>query len=387
MEYETYEQSVEAYMANFIALREAPAARDMVTRRGTGDVPVETIITRAEAIADTSANMVTLAQPYLTSQDPALREGISGQLIAQATAEMQLAIELLQVADGKEDRPRAITRAARGNHLHDAISDLDTTMARPVADGLVQEQRVRAAPVLTPSLDEAKQALSQAVSTTTGAITMHVQELGGDIAWNLIMQTSWVSVVEGASLLNKDVAKTLDQLKQGAGALFKRAVTVVARTLINVYDKILALLGKDIEDQARKRAQDWLEQMKEPEKLEGVFGQLVGRLYRVDALKEEVDGVLSGTTADVDQIGSTSRDVSALADKFIALTKRMSMLASALVLAKSIKVPQVLLVIAGLQMSLLAVVVVAGHDYLGYKEPRFPNLTKGVAEVFFENLA
>ena len=55
-------------------------------------------------------------------------------------------------------------------------------------------------------------------------------------------------------------------------------------------------------------------------------------------------------------------------------------------LAKLIKVPQVLAILAGIQAGLLGVVVYSGYDYIGYKQVRFLNLTKGVGEVIKENL-
>lgn len=386
MEYQAYQQLADVYMAEFRTLRDTAPSPDEKARRGAGDLPVEALVERADAIAVVSADMIPLAEPYLTSTDPTVREGISGQFLAQATAEMQLATELLQVGDDAAGHPSAITRSARGRQLYEAIDALEGTMASPAAKGLVTAGAVRAVTAKPGSIEAAKKAVEKSVATTSGAISQHVQELGGDIAWNLIMQTSWASVVEGASLLNKDIANLLEKAKEGAGMLFARAVTVAAKTLVNVYNKILALLGKEMEEQARNRVEEWLEQIKKDEKID-LFDQLVGKLYRVDGLKQAVEETLAGTDADIDTLDNTHRDIDALSAKFTTLSKNMGMLASVLILAKIVKIPQVLLVIAGLQISLLAVVVVAGHDYIGYKEARFPNMTKGVFEVVFENLA
>ncbi len=386
MEYQTYEQLARAYMVEFHILRDTPPSPNDKTLRGAGDLPVEALIERGDAIAVVSADMIPLAEHYLTSTDPELREGISGQFMAQATAEMQLATELLQVGDDAAGHPSAITRSSRGRQLYEAIDALDSTMASPVTKGLVTAGAVRAATAKPGSIEEAKKAVEKSVATTSGVISQHVQELGGDIAWNLVMQTSWASVVEGASLLNKDIANLLKKAKEGAGMLFARAVTVAAKTLVNVYNKIQALLGKEMEEQARNRVEEWLKQIKKDEKID-LFDQLVAKLYRVNGLKQEVEKTLAETDADIDTLDTTHQDIDALSAKFTALSKNMGLLASVLVLAKIVKIPQVLLVIAGLQISLLAVVVVAGQDYIGYKQPRFPNLTKGVAEVVAENLA
>jgi len=385
MEYQTYEQSADAYMAEFRSLRETPPSADGQVRRGAANIPAQILIERADTIAATSAGMILLAAPYLTSPNPTLREGISDQFMAQATAEMQLATELLQIGNDAADHASAITRSTRGRQLYEAIDALDSTMALPVTDGLVAVGTVRAVATQSGSIEEAKKAVQKSVTTTSGTISQHVLELGGDIAWNLIMQTSWASVVEGASLVNKDIANLMEKAKEGAGMLFARAVTVATRTLVNVYNKILALLGKELEEQARNRVEGWLKQIKKDEKID-LFDQLVTKLYQVDGLKQEVEKTLAETDADIDTLDATHQDIDALGAKFTALSINMGMLASVLVLAKAIKIPQMLLVIAGLQISLLAVVIVAGQDYIGYKQPRFPNLTAGIAEVVSENL-
>lgn len=385
--YSTYEEAVQDYLSRFRSLRGAPPAPAEVVTRGAGEVAAETLIEQADEIADVSASMVDLAQGYLESPNPLLREGISGQLLAQAAAELQVAAELLRIAEGGEPGPpRPVTRAVRGAALRDAIGALEKAMEVPMSNGLAPPARIRRAAVTPPAtLDQAKDALQQAASTTTGAITQRVVEVGGDIAFNLVFNTEWAAVIQSAGLVSKDIANLLDKVKEGAGVLFQRAVTVAAKTLLNVYDKILALLGKDVEDQARGRIQEWLEEIKQQGKIE-LFDQLVGRLYRVEEFKAELPGWLKETKADPDRIGVTTEAVRALSDKFIVLMGRINAIGDVVGLAKFIQAPQVLVVITGMRIVLLAVLVYAGYDYIGYREPRFPNLTKGVAEVIRESL-
>ena len=87
--------------------------------------------------------MVTLSMGYLEMPEPEVREGISGQLLAQAAAEMQVASELLEIArEGQTGKPRVpTTRAAHGVALRDTIADLEKAMAHPVAEGLPVEFR------------------------------------------------------------------------------------------------------------------------------------------------------------------------------------------------------------------------------------------------------
>jgi hypothetical protein len=368
--YQSYEEAIGDYLAKFRALRDAPATRSETVTRGAGDVAAEVLIEQADEIAAISGHMVVLAQDYLEAPDPTRREGISGQLLTQAAAELQVATELLQLTEEHTSaRPSAPTpRAARGTALRDAINALEESMAIPLSQGLLPSARATRGGAASPAtLDEAKGALKHAATTTTGVILQRVRELGGDIAFDLVTGTQWTAVIEGAALLNKDIANLLETVRQGVGALFARAVAAAGRTLLNVYDKIMAVLGKDVENKARKQVQEWMERIKKDQKVE-LFDALVGHLYQVDALKHELDERLAMTAAQLGALNQASEAVNALSHKFIILAGRMNALESGLRLAKLIKIPQVLVIVAGLQVALLAAVVYTGYDYIGYKE-------------------
>ncbi|MCL7454916.1 MAG: hypothetical protein M8467_17915 [Anaerolineae bacterium] len=385
--YGSYEDAAQDYLARFRALREAPPPPISEAALGAGEVDAGLLIDHADEIAGISASMVVLAQDYLEAPDPTLREGISGQLLVQAAAELQLATELLQIAEGEPQGPSL--EAARETHaaaLRDAIDTMERVMQSPVSHGLLPAAALERAPQpVPPTLDAAKAGLRQATSTSAAAINQRVREVGGDIAWSLVFQTQWAAVVDGVTLLRGDVAKLLESVKHGLGSLFTRAMTTAAKTLLNVYDKLMALLGKDAEDQARKTVKTWLDQLKKQGKID-LFGKLVDKLYRVDALKKDLEGWLAAAPADRGKMQDTAQAVGVVSDKFIVLVGRMSLVENVISLAKLIKMPQVLAVVAGLQVILLAVVIYTGFDYIGYKQPSFMNLTKGVAEVIQESL-
>jgi hypothetical protein len=387
--YRSYEEAAQDYLARFRALREAPSAPTAVVTRGAGEVAADTLIEQADQIADISASMTPLASSYLEAPNPVLREGISGQLLAQAAAELQVATELLQIAAGETVEPQApVTRAASGASLREAIDGLEKAMSMPVSAGLAAPGVARRAVSAADTLEEARKALQQAATLTVGAISQRVVEVGGDLAFNLIFKTEWNAVVQSAGLLNKDIANLLDNVKEGAGALIRRAVTAAAKTLLNVFDKILVLLGKDIEDKARKQVKEWLEKIQQEGKIE-VFEKLVGKLYQVDALNTALPAWIEKTTAELDKINATTTDVMALSDKFTVLVGRINTVGDVVGLSKFVQTqfPQVLVVTAAVQVALLAVLVYSGYDYIGYQQVEFLNLTKGVGEVIRENLA
>ena len=384
--YLSYDEATQVYLARFRALRYAPSAPAEVTTRGASGVAAETLIASADEIADVSAAMIPLAGEYLSSPDPALREGISGQLLAQAAAELEVAGELLQIAQeepGGDAGPT--TRSVRGAALRDAIDAMERTMAIPLAQGLLSPARARRSAAADDSPVTAKAALKNAATVTTGAITQRVVEIGGDMAFNLVFNTEWGAVVESAGLLNKDIARLLEQIKTGAGAVLQRALVAAAKTLVNAYDKILALLGNDFEDQARQQIKTWLEDIKNQGKIE-LFDQLIGKLYRVSEFETQLDDWLAKSDAEVEPLNTATGTVTALSDKFIVLVSRLTTVGDVVGLARFIKLPQVLVIVTGIRVALLAVLVYGGYDYLGYRVPRFPNLTKGIGEIVKEGL-
>jgi hypothetical protein len=386
--YPSYEEAAVDYVAQFNALLQVPADVKGPITRAAGEVPAQALIERADAIADVSAGMMPLAKGYLESPDFNQREGISAHLLTQAAAELQLASELLEIVqEGETKKPALATRrSVRGADLREAISTLEESMAFPVSQGISPYVKVkRSVPKLTATVDQAKAELQKQATTTTGSISQRVLEFGGSVALNLISKTEWSAVIDGVGLLGKEISEKLDSIKKGVGGLITKAVTVAAKTLINVYDKIMALLGKGLESEIRKQIREWLEKIKKEGKID-LFDSLVSKLYRLDSFKKDLLGWLEKTNADTKMINKTAQEVGTLGDKFAVLVSRMSMVEHVIGLAKLIKIPQVLAILAGIQAGLLGVVVYSGYDYIGYKQVRFLNLTKGVGEVIKENL-
>jgi hypothetical protein len=386
-QYSTYDEAAAAYLTRLRALRDAAGtAPGPFARRGAAGMPGETLVEQAGEIADVSASLVTLAKPYVESTDPATRQGISAQLLAQAAAELQLATELLQLTPGEDTEPApfAATRAADGMQLRQAISAVESVMAQPVGQAFAFAAGPVRAATRPETPEAAREALEKSASTATTAITQRTVELGSTIVLDLTLRTEWTAVVTGASLLREDVAEKLETIRAGVSAVVQRIVNAAAATLLNVYDKILLLLGKDVEDTARQKIQEWLEQLKGEdgaERQERLLASLLERFYNVDGFREELKGWLSQTAAGVETVNDTTAQVDRVGGQYATFTGHLGALQTAATLARMVKIPQVLTVIAAIEVALLAVVVYAGLDYIGYRAPRFPNMAKGVAEI------
>ena len=95
---------------------------------------------------------------------------------------------------------------------------------------------------------------------------------------------------------------------------------------------------------------------------------------------------MPAATAPAQKVGETAGEVDQVAQKFIVLSGRVKAFENAVGLAKLTGIPQVLMVVAGLQVGLLAVLVYAGYDYIGFKQGKFLDITRGVAQVARDGL-
>jgi hypothetical protein len=190
-------------------------------------------------------------------------------------------------------------------------------------------------------------------------------------------------------MTREDISAQLDKAQEGASALAQKAISTAEKTVLNAYDKMLAILGKDGQDVARKKIQQWLEQIEqeqEKDKKVGILGKAVANLYQVDNMTQEMEGWLAETQAEAAQINEGTEQVDLLADKFIALVGQVQLIAKVLSFVKLVPMPVVLTIYVGFQVGLLATLVYAGYDYVGYKQVNFADITKGVAQILQETL-
>jgi hypothetical protein len=185
------------------------------------------------------------------------------------------------------------------------------------------------------------------------SISRRVQELGKDIAFDLVAGTQWTEVNQGASLSGKEIADMLESIGKGPAA----------KILHGVYKRISALLGKDIEVVARGKIREWLAQIKQADKIE-LFDAQVEGLFNAEGLKKAVASRIERTSATIECINQTSDLIKAFSDKLLVLTGRMRKLEDAIRLGTLIRAPQLLLTMTALPIDLLAVLVYAGHDYI-----------------------
>ena len=350
--YPTYEDAAREYVGKFNALMQPMQEPAGNAARGVVDLPAEVLFERAEEIADLSAGLFQLAQQHLASGDPDVREGIRYHLTVQAVAELLFVIDLLQISEENNAvLSTAATKATHGAALREAISAVEKSLFVPVGQGLPTDASYRAASE-SATISEAALGLKLAVDSTATNIVHKVQELGGDMAFELVTGTQWTDLTRGASLGVEEIRTILESVHKGAAG----------RLVPAVYEKVAALLNTEMAAEARLKILGWLDKMKEADRID-LFNALVYKFYGVEALKKSVSAV-ERSAAQLDSINRCSDLIRAFSDKFTFLVDRMRKLEDAIRLGSQVESPQFRLVTIALQVALLSALVYAGKDYV-----------------------
>jgi hypothetical protein len=201
--------------------------------------------------------------------------------------------------------------------------------------------------------------------------------------------------------VNADVAKLLDQISTGLSQTVKRIARSAVRLLLQAYDWVLVLLGKDGEAQARKKVADWLEELKkEPKDEGGVIAGLVNRLYRPDSIGNEVNNWLEANQVEVATINGAAESVQGLGQKYEVKSDQAGKVLIAIGIIKSlpvpfVKIPQLQTLFAAVSLGILGYVLFTGYDHVDSGRIQFlkrfginiPDRVEGIRETVQKALA
>jgi hypothetical protein len=346
MRHQTYEEAARDYLAKFRDLMQQPLDVNAVT--GQGEMPVEFLVKRAEEIGGISTKMIALARAYFDSADPAVREGISGHFVDQASVELLLGTELMQRTEARENGPAplAAQRATQNAALREAISAAEKSTSIPVTRGLPASISYRTTESANP--DEAAIELISAVISTSTGISRRVQELGAEIAFDLVQRTEWDEITRGTGLSDGEIVEFWADAPNPAGKL-----------VVNVYQKIAALLDRGMETEVREKTGKWLYQIKQGHDIR-CFDLLLPKPDAQGAIQNSIQR--SGAAREI--INQTSDLIKTVSDRFITLIARMRKLEDAIRLSKSVRLPQWSLTVVALQTTLLSALVFTGRQYV-----------------------
>jgi hypothetical protein len=350
--YPTYEAAARDYLLKLHVLMQSFQETEASMARGALELPAVILVRQAEEIADISTDMIRLAHKHLASFEPIIREGIRGHFIDQAAVELLLSIGLLQIVS-EETGPQstAAVRATYNAVLREAISAVDRSSSAPAAQGLPIGESYRSAEFAT--IEEAVSALKPAIAGAAGSILRQVQELGRDIAFELAMGIQCAETIQSA-LQPRDAIAELSQ---------PGYATVAAGILLNVHEKISALLDSGAEDSVLHAIVMWLQEIRQTGSIE-LFDEKAAGFLGIAELKKAAEAGMDLGPRSVESIAKAMDLLKSYSDKFMVLAGRMRKMEDSMRLCKTIQISQIPSILATLQISLLAALAYAGREYM-----------------------
>ncbi len=304
--------------------------------------------------------------------------------LAVAAAEVQLlagaALDLLMTGTLAEPPPPAL----RGYG-----AELTPALAGPAAD-LAQLQAVIAAPeaYLVGSLAGRNLAgvavrgtrdLASAAAELEVAVHATLASIRGDVI------TTGTHIVEGLLLL--DAALLREALTAVGGDLAGRLGVDLAgigaqalRFVLAANEKLLALLGLDALQEARKLLQAWIEQLRQGT----LFPKLADRILRTRATEAEVRRWLAAYQGPEDALWAARDTVNQLAGHFAAKARLADKVTAGLAVAKVLPpllTPAGRLAVAAAYLALLAYLIGSGYDHVDSDRIRLLDRVEGVRGV------
>jgi hypothetical protein len=374
----TYQAALDEFnqqLRGFFVPPDGVKSTEGTTRGGGADLPTEVLASRAEILVDASGRLGNLTVGYLDADEVPLREAAEMKLLAQANAQTEVALNLLQTAiDESQGRSTGITRSSRSSGSQQSIDQLLSVLETPLEDGLqpfVEKRALRGAAETDPAA--ARQGLQDSVRRSLKNISRkasQVSSLGLDTLFNL----DDTLLKKGVALVNKDLADLIDKVVAGFNALLNRLTTAAMRLLLQAYDWVLALIGKDSEQAARQKVQEWIDTLRQSHQQAGdedtLASQLVEQIYATKAINDLVSQwLVAASQIDVSAINQTTDAVDALSARYEAKIDQVSSFLKVASVARSLplpvdKLPYVQLVVAAVVLGLLGYTLYSGYDYV-----------------------
>jgi DNA-binding transcriptional regulator YdaS (Cro superfamily) len=382
----TYQAALDEFtqqLRGFFVAPEGAKSVESATRGGGAELSSEVLASRAEILVDASARLGNLTVGYLDAEESQLREAAEMKLLAQANAQAEVALNLLQTAmDESQGRSTGVTRSSRTASSQQAIGQLLGVLETPLEQGLqpfVEKRALRGAAETDPAA--ARQALQDSVRRSLKNISRkasQVSSLGLDTLFNL----DDTLLKKGVALVSKDLADLIDKVVEGFNALLKRLTTAAMRLLLQAYDWVLALIGKDSEQAARQRVQEWIDQLRQSHQQAGdedtLASQLVEQIYVTKAINDRVAQWLLASQMDAPTINQTADGVDGLSARYEAKINQVASFLKVASVARSLplpvdKLPYIQLAVAAVVLGLLGYTLFSGYDYVDSGSVNFFN--------------
>ena len=420
---QSYQDTLASYTAQLRGLFEQPpgAEVDQLATRGGAAIEPGLLASRAERLADTSRSLGEMTSGYLEGEAQAVREAAELKLLAQANAEVEVAVALLQAAeDEARGAPAGPTRSGKTAAAARAVNELADVLEAPLEGGLasfVEPSVVRG--TRATKIEDLKKALSDQVARSLKDILRQASGTSS-LALDSLLKLDGALLGRAIAPVNQELADVLNRAAAGLGDKLEKLLQTAARLLLQAYDWVLTLIGKDAEAAARKRVKGWIDdlrtQKKPGDETPGLAEKLVASIYVPDDIKKDVGGWLKASQAGQDKLQKTTQAIGVLSanfeikakqtQKFIGAVGAVSPVAAGavasltvlnppLVASLAAALPAIEAVRAAVLLGLMGYIVFTGYDHVDSGKAVFferfsvniPDRVEGVRETVQKALA
>jgi hypothetical protein len=317
----TYQDAVTEYNSILKGLYapEPGAPKKRGAKRGAAGVEPDVLAQRADEFAAASVNVADMTGVYLNDANPQIRQAAEYRMLLQANAEMEVAYTLFQAAEVEIYGPQeGVKRSVRGPSTAQAA--LANALESPLEAGLepfIEMSKKRGTRSKDP-VKARKDLLDQAAFTldTVASLASTTSSQALDALFKLDPDL----LKRAIAPINKEISEAVEKAAEKINEKIKALLRAAVRLLLQVYDRILALIGKDAEETARKKVKDWVDELRTDHKKKGdepkLAEKLVKQVYIVDAINGEVTGWMKDTKAGLDEINKATDAIEALAAGF-----------------------------------------------------------------------
>ncbi len=305
----------------------APGAPAEPARRGGGGPDAATLAERADQLAETAQQLGAQHQAYLESEDINLRLGAEFKLLAQTNAELQVAAALFEAAEAEARQKEGARRGGGSARAAKALAELATALDASIELGMEPYVKVKARRGKTPTtLESARKALLGEVDRSLKNITRHTTRASSQ-ALDTLFSLDSEQLEKAVAIISKELADIIDKIAADLAAVVKRLVRTAVRLLLQAYDWVLSLLGKDAEASARKKVQEWVEELrgahKSADDTPGLAEQLVEKIFAASQVNEDVKAWLAKSEADHAKLNQIAKSVGGLSGGFEQKAQRV----------------------------------------------------------------
>lgn len=373
----TYSEALAAYTTQLRGMFSAPAgmAPSAGVARGAGvEVPVDVLADRAENMVTASRTLGNLTVPFLESESQPVREAAEMKLLAQANAELEVALALLE-ATGNEasGETTGTTRGGRTTASQQAINRLIGVLEIPLEMGMtpfVEESIARG--VKSKDIPSACKALKDQVEFSLDTIVRQAAR-SSSRALDTLLSLDTSLLQQGVALLDKGAADLLAKISSGLNDLLQRLSKAAMQLLLQAYDWVLALIGKDTEKVARMKIKEWIDDLRPdhntPDDTPKLATELVKRVFNPAAVTVDLNERMARSKADLDALNKMVENVETIGANYEAKTKQAETFLKLVGAVKMLplpvdKLPYVQVAMAAVVLGLMGYVLYAGYDHV-----------------------